>query len=141
MDANNSKDVPNAQIRNVQRVTVDIDRLRPDPIRVEEERRSNAWAGAGGAACSVGFGNFILHAMVNAHKQNAPSVLWGVVAGVIAAPFGALAGHSRKTSEEERSETLIRAAKSGMFEEALKYDMRKRESDAYRRGAANSISP
>ena len=120
---------PQTQVHS--NVVMDIDRLKPDPDRVEKERRDNTWSGAGTAAFGLGSTAFIGHALFTAHSAKPKSsTLWGVIAAIVAAPIGAMIGHAAKTQEEERSETLIRAAKSGQFEAALKYYMEQRERRA-----------
>lgn len=108
---------------------IDPEQFKPDPAQVAKEKRSNALVMGGMGAFVVG----TIAGLVSRGKfshSTSTAIAVGVGAGAVAGAATGAIGHHAKTSEEERSEALMSAAKSGNFADAIKKEMGKREDEA-----------
>ena len=117
--------------------TIDLEKFKPDPKTIEKERHANRVASSWVAAIAVGpiigtLTGMLLRSNFNIGKAGATAagIATMLTTGALAAWAGDTLGKNAKTNEEERSEMLMDAAKSGNFTEALKKQMAAREENA-----------
>lgn len=108
---------------------IDPEQFKPDLAQVAKEKRNNALAmGALGTFVVGTIAGLLSKGKFNHTQSTAIAV--GLGTGVVAGAVTGAIGHHAKTSEEERSEVLMKAAESGNFAQSIKKEMEAREDEA-----------
>jgi outer membrane lipoprotein SlyB len=122
---------PTTEVKEAHTISVDLDSLKPDRERVKSEKTTGMIVGglAGGL-----IGGLVGALLGKSKPESKTPVI--TASAIVGAVVCAIIGKTAKTEEEARSESLMKAARSGNFGEAIKKEMKKREEDAYAIGTA-----
>lgn len=113
-------------------LVLDTRQFAPNPAKVASDHNSNklCFAFVGGITAAA-----ISYYSGRSKLSTNNRLLTTVCSTALGAVGGGLIGGRIKTSEESRSEVLLKAAHSGNFAESIKKDMERRENNAFLLGA------